>query len=228
MASFGLTGGIASGKSTVACIFARLGAKVIDADKLGHEQLRSGTSTFDEVVSRFGRGILNTEGEIDRRRLGEVVFADPERRAALNAIVHPAIMARRQELSRFYHAEDPDAVVISDAALIYEAHIESWFLKVVVAWCRPEQQLERLMAKTGLSHQAAERRIQAQMSADEKRRRADFVVDTSGTLGETEQQVEGLYPGLKILAEEDGRSHEQKQPDEPEAGRGIQKERLAT
>lgn len=228
MSSFGLTGGIASGKSTVAGMFSKLGAKIIDADKLGHEQLRSGTWTFDEIVSRFGRGILNTEGEIDRRRLGEVVFADPERRAALNAIVHPAIMARRHELTRLYHAEDPDAVVISDAALIYEAHIESWFLKVIVAWCRPEQQLERLMTKTGLSHQAAERRIQAQMSADEKRRRADFVVDTSETLGETEQQVEGLYPRLKRLAEEDGRSHEQKQQAEPGAGRRNQKESLAT
>lgn len=208
MASFGLTGGIASGKSTVAGMFSKLDAKIIDADKLGHEQLRSGTLTFDEIVSRFGRGILNTEGEIDRRRLGDVVFAEPERRAALNAIVHPAIMARRQQLTRLYHAEDPDAVVISDAALIYEAHIEGRFLKVIVAWCRPEQQLERLMAKTGLSHQAAERRIQAQMSADEKRQRADYVIDTSGTLGETERQVEGLYPRLKRLAEEGARSHE--------------------
>jgi dephospho-CoA kinase len=201
MASFGLTGGIASGKSTVAQMFAELGAKIIDADKLGHEQLRSGTHAFDEIVRRFGAGILNAEGEIDRRRLGDVVFADPDERAALNAIVHPAIMARRQELTRLYDAEDPGAVVISDAALIYEAHIESWFLKIIVTWCRTEQQLERVMSKAGLSHKAAERRIHAQMDPDEKRRRADYVIDTSGSPCETRQQVEALYPQLKRLAE---------------------------
>ena len=201
MASFGLTGGIASGKTTVAGMFAELGAKVIDADKLGHEQLRSGTPTFDEIVRRFGVGILNAEGEIDRRRLGDLVFADPDKRAALNAIVHPAIMAKRQELTRIYHAADPWAVVISDAALIYEAHIESWFLRVIVTWCRPEQQLERLIAKTGLTHKAAERRIHAQMDANERRRRADYVIDTSGFTYETRRQVEALYPQLKRLAE---------------------------
>ena len=200
MASFGLTGGIASGKSTVAAMLAALGARIIDADKLGHEQLRPGTGTFDEIVSRLGEGILNTEGEIDRHRLGEIVFADAGKRALLNAIVHPAIMARRQELLASYHADDPGAVVISDAALIYEAHIEAWFLKIIATWCLPEQQRARLMAKTGLSPAAAERRIHAQMPPDEKCRRADYVIDCSGTLEDTRRQVEALYPELKRLA----------------------------
>jgi dephospho-CoA kinase len=206
MSSFGLTGGIASGKSTVAGMFAALGARIIDADKIGHEQLLPGASTFDEIVSRFGGGILNAGGEIDRNLLGDVVFADPEKRAALNAIVHPAIMARRRELTRLYQDEDPAAVVISDAALIYEAHIESWFLKIIVAWCKPEEQFARLMAKTGLARQAAERRIAAQMNTDEKRRRADYVIDTSGAPHETRKQVEALYPQLKRLAEVEARS----------------------
>ena len=208
MSSFALTGGIASGKSSVAGMFAALGAKIIDADRIGHEQLLPGTSTFDEIVSRFGRGILNAGGEIDRGLLGDVVFADPEKRAALNAIIHPAIMARRQALTRLYHAEDPAAVVISDAALIYEAHIESWFVKIIVAWCKPEEQFARLVAKTGLSRQAAERRIAAQMSTDEKRRRADYVIDTSGAPHDTRKQVEALYPQLKRLAEVEARSPE--------------------
>jgi dephospho-CoA kinase len=208
MSSFGLTGGIASGKSTVAGIFAELGAKIIDADKLGHEELRRGTQTFDALVSRFGSGILNAGGEIDRQRLGEIVFADPEKRAFLNSLIHPAIMARRQELLRMYHADDPGSVVISDAALIYEAHIESWFLKIMVTWCPREQQLERLMSKTGLSRQAAEGRVQAQMDADEKRRRADYVIDSSGTREETRRQVEALYPQLKRMAEEEARSQQ--------------------
>jgi dephospho-CoA kinase len=147
-------------------------------------------------VSRFGRGILNAGGEVDRRRLGEIVFADPEGRVALNAIIHPAIMVRRNELLAAYHAEDPAAIVISDAALIYEAHIESRFLKVIVAWCRPEQQFERLLAKGTLTRDEAARRIQAQMPADEKRRRADYVIDTSGTIEQTRRQVEELYPEL--------------------------------
>jgi dephospho-CoA kinase len=200
MASFGLTGGIASGKTTVAATFYDLGAKVIDADRLAHELLRARSATFEKVVNRFGRAILNVAGEIDRGRLGEIVFADPAERAALNAIVHPAIMARREELLAVYHAEDPATVVISDAALIYEAHIEDRFLKVIVAWCRPAQQLERLLARTGLPREQAERRIEAQMPVDEKRRRADYVIDTSGTIADTRRQVETLYRELKRLA----------------------------
>ena len=204
MACFALTGGIASGKSTVAAMFRELGAKVIDADLLGHEELRTGTRTFREIVARFGQQVLGPAGGIDRRRLGEIVFADPSKRAELNAIIHPAIMARRLELLAAYQAEDPEAVVISDAALVYEAHIESCFLKIMVTWCRPEQQLERLMAKTGLSQEDAERRISAQMPGDEKRRRADYVIDCSGTIEETRRQVKALYPELQRLAR-DGR-----------------------
>ncbi|HUI41781.1 MAG TPA: dephospho-CoA kinase [Terriglobia bacterium] len=201
MASFGLTGGIASGKTTVAAMFRDLGARVINADQIAHELLRFGSSTFEKVVNRFGRVIVGAAGEIDRGRLGEIVFADSAQLAALNAIIHPAIMARRDELLAAYHAEDPAAVVISDAALIYEAHIESRFLKMIVAWCRPEQQLERLLAKTALSREQAERRIQAQMPVDEKRRRADYVIDTSGSIDDTRRQVEALFPELKRLAE---------------------------
>ena len=200
MASFGLTGGIASGKTTVAAMFRDLGARVIDADEIGHQLVRSGSQVFPQLLSRFGTGILNAHGEVDRAKLGQVVFADAARRTALNAIIHPAIMARRDALLASYHAEDPSAVVISDAALIYEAHIESRFLKVMVAWCRPEQQLERLLAKTGLSRDQAERRIQAQMPADEKRRRADYVIDTSGSREDTRRQVEALFPELVRLA----------------------------
>jgi len=202
MPSFGLTGGIASGKSTVAAMFRSLGAKIIDADQLGHELLQPGTAVYAQIVNRFGRGILNVGGEIDRGRLGEIVFADPDGRAALDAIIHPAIMARRNELVAAYHAEDPAAIVISDAALIYEAHIESRFLKVIVVWCRPEQQLERLLGKSALTREQAERRIQAQMPADEKRRRADYVIDTSGSKEETRRQVEALFPELMRLARE--------------------------
>jgi dephospho-CoA kinase len=202
MASFGLTGGIASGKSTVAGMFRQLGARIIDADELAHELIRAGSPTFAEVVSHFGTGILDLAGQVNRKKLGEIVFADTAERAALNAILHPAIMAQRKKLVAGYEAADPHAVVISDAALIYEACIEAYFLKVIVAWCRPEQQLDRLMAKTGLSREEGETRISAQMPADEKRRRADYVIDCSGSVEETRRQVAALYPELERIAEE--------------------------
>lgn len=201
MASFGLTGGIASGKSTVAAMFRDLGAWIIDADQLAHELISAGTPTFNQLVNHFGSNIIYSTGQVDRKQLGEIVFADPAQRAALNAIIHPAIMARREELIAGYEAADPKAVVISDAALIYEAHIAGYFLKVIVACCTPQQQLERLMAKTGLSSEQAERRIMAQMPAEEKRRRADYVIDCSGSIEETRRQAAALYPELKRLAE---------------------------
>jgi dephospho-CoA kinase len=195
---FGLTGGIASGKSTVARMFEELGAKIIDADALGHEMLEPGTPTHAEIARRFPSAVR--EGRIERAALGALVFADPAKLRELNAVLHPAIIARSAQIAAAYHADAPHAVVIVDAALIYEAGIAGHFRKIIVAWCRPEQQLERLMAKTGLSRAEAERRIASQMPADQKRRRADYVIDCSGTLDQTREQVERLYPELERLA----------------------------
>lgn len=197
---FGLTGGIASGKSTVAGIFNEVGAYIIDADKIGHDLLLPASPAFPELIAAFGREILNSPGQIDRRRLGSLVFSDPAKLRQLNSIVHPRIIERIDHLAAEYCAENPEAVVIVDAALIYEAGIGGRFLKVIATWCRPEQQTERLMAKTGISREEAERRISNQMPAEEKRRRADFVIDCSGSLEETRRQVELLYPGLQQLA----------------------------
>jgi dephospho-CoA kinase len=204
MPSFGLTGGIASGKSTAAAMFHHMGARIIDADELAHELIRAGSPVFARIVSRFGSDILDASGQVNRKQLGEIVFADPGERAALDAIIHPAIMMQRHELIAGYEASDPEAIIISDAALIYEAHIESYFLKVIVAWCRPEQQLDRLLKKAALSREEAERRIMAQMPADEKRHRADYVIDCSGSIDETKRQVAALYPELKRLARNRG------------------------
>lgn len=200
MAYFGLTGGIASGKSTVAAMFAELGAWIIDADKVGHELLGSSHSTYQEILHYFGDEILDSTGEIDRRQLGALVFADAEKLKALNAILHPGIIAHVDELAAEYAAAHPGSVILVDAALIFEAGIGASFHKVIVAWCRPEQQVERLMAKTGYAQEEAGRRIAAQMPAEEKRRRADFVIDCSGTLAETRIQVLNLFPKLKQLA----------------------------
>ncbi len=197
---FGLTGGIASGKSTVAAMFRELGARIIDADKVGHELLLPSSPAYPELVAAFGNEILNSAGEIDRRRLGPLVFSDPAKLQQLNRITHRRIIDRIEQLALEYNAQDPQTVVIVDAALIYETGIGGRFVKMIVAWCRPEQQIERLMAKTGVSREEAERRIASQMPAEEKRRCADFVIDCTGSLEETCRQVESLFPKLQQLA----------------------------
>jgi dephospho-CoA kinase len=199
MGYFGLTGGIASGKTTTAQVFAELGAKVIDADRLGHEVIRAPGGPYQQLIREFGDEVLDSNGEIDRTLLGRIVFGDPEKLLRLNAIVHPRIIARTDELAAEYEARGPKAVIMVDAALIFEAGIGGRFQKIVVVWCRPELQLERLMAKTGMARTEAERRIAAQMPAEEKRRRADYVIDSSGSLEDMRRQVEAVYSELKRI-----------------------------
>jgi dephospho-CoA kinase len=194
---FGLTGGVASGKTTVAGMFAELGAKVIDADRVAHEVIRSPQPAYHEIVRHFGFEILDSQGEIDRKRLAAIVFAEPEKLRALNAFVHPRVLERIEQLAEAFLLSDPRAVVLVDAALLYEAGVADRFKRIIVTWCQPEQQLERLMAKASLSREEAERRIAAQIAADEKRRRADYVIDCSGDLEATRRQVDNLFPRLQ-------------------------------
>lgn len=204
--SFGLTGGIASGKTTVARFLEARGARVIDADRIGHDLLLKSSPVHHRVVAQFGREILKPGGEIDRARLGSIVFADPRRLSELTSIVHPTLIARTEDLAKELRARHPREVILVDAALIYEAGVADRFAKILVAWCRPEQQIERLLAKTGLSRQDALRRIASQIPAEEKRHRADYVIDCSGSLEETRAQVEALYPELERLTGGTGNS----------------------
>src|SRR2546422_11431770 len=146
---FGLTGGVATGKTTVAGMFRDLGAVVIDADEIGHQAISAGQPAYGELLARFGRGILAADGEIDRRRLGALVFADPEKRAALDAIVHPRILRRVEELASEYHAQAPGAVILVDAALIFEADIGGPPQNAVCPFARPQQPPPPLAAITG-------------------------------------------------------------------------------
>ncbi|MBI4165806.1 MAG: dephospho-CoA kinase [Acidobacteria bacterium] len=198
--TFGLTGGAGSGKSTVAGMFAELGARVIDADRVAHQVIRSPQPAYHEIVREFGFEILDSEGEIDRKRQAAIVFADPEKLKILNAIVHPRVMERIEHLAEGYLLADPKAVVIVDAALLYEAGHAERFHKIIVAWSRPEQQIERLMARMRLTREQAELRIAAQMPAEEKRRRADYVIDCSGDLETTRTQVNDLFSKLQATA----------------------------
>jgi len=201
MLRVGLTGGIASGKSTVASMLRDRGYPVLDADALAHEFLEPGQPAYDEIAREFGEGILQAGGAVDRGKLGAIVFADAEKRARLNQIVHPRV---REASTKWFAALDRPGgseIAFEDAALIFEASLSKYFDRVVVCWCRPEQQLARLRER-GLSAEDAQRRIASQMPMDEKRRLADEAIDCSRSLEETEQQVERLSVKLRQAAAE--------------------------
>ncbi len=192
----GLTGGIASGKTTVTELLAEHGAFTIDADRVAHELLDSDAAVYDAVVERFGREVLDERGRIDRGRLGGRIFRDADARAALNAIVHPRI---REESARRIAAYQPSGhspIVIFDAALLVETGAWRSYHRVIVVRCSEQTQLQRLVARDGLHVDEAQARIDAQAPLEEKLAVADYVVDTDGTLRETERQAERVWLGL--------------------------------
>ena len=201
MLKVGLTGGIASGKTTVAELLAARGCRVLYADRIAHELMAPGQPACQEVVRAFGLEILDPSGAIDRARLAEIVFADPVRREHLNRIVHPRVIAAiERQLTRVAET-DPTAIVVVEAALLIESGYHRQLDKLVVTWCTSEQQIERLIEKTGLSRAQAEARLAAQLPPEDKRRLADYKIDCSRSLEETKQQVEKLCTELRRLAE---------------------------
>jgi len=189
MLRVGLTGGIASGKSVVAAILRKRDYPVLDLDGLGHQLMAPGRAAYDEIVREFGSTVLGTGAEIDRAKLGAIVFSDQEKRAQLNRILHPPIRAEAQRWFSSLDRSGSPKAAFAEAALLIEAGYRDSLDRMVVCWCRPEQQMQRLLAR-GLSEEQARQRIAAQMPIDEKRRVADQVIDCSGTLEETERQVE--------------------------------------
>lgn len=188
MLRVGLTGGIASGKSTVAAMLRELDCPVLDADTLGHELLEQGQDAYNEVVREFGGEVLDAYGNVDRGKLGHIIFADAQKRARLNQILHPRILSVvRKWFAALGHAGGPDLAVV-EAALIIEAGYNKELDRVIVCWCPPEQQLQRLLER-GLTAEQANLRIAAQMPMEEKRRLGDETIDCSGSLEETERQA---------------------------------------
>jgi len=199
----GLTGGFACGKSTVAKMCSDLGARVIYADKVAHELYRPGQPVYEELVKRFGPEIVQPDGEIDRAKLASIVFNNG-RVEELNKIVHPAVIRRQEQLMHEISAREPNAVIMVEAALIFEAGAKNRFSKMIVVTCRPDQKVARYALRAGLDEAAAteevQRRSKAQLPDEEKMRRADYVIDNSGSLERTRQQVERVYAVLKTLA----------------------------
>jgi dephospho-CoA kinase len=199
MLKIGLTGGIATGKSTVADTLRARDCMVLDLDPIGHAFFEPGQTTYDQVVEEFGRDILTTGGAVDRSKLAAIVFADGAKRNRLNAILHPLILEVAENWFAALDRQGGLEFAVVEAALIVEAGYHKQLDRVVVCWCRPEQQLERLIAR-GLSRAEALARLNAQMPIDEKRKLADDVIDCSRSVYETEKQVTALIGKLKKLA----------------------------
>jgi len=191
---YGLTGGIASGKSTVSRMLRELGAHVLDADVIAREVVEPGTPGLAEVATRFP-GVLGPDGRLDRARLGARVFADPAERAALNALLHPRIGAAFLEKTQALAAQGVERLIY-DAPLLIENGLHAGMDGVVLVWAPRELQKQRLMARDGLESQAAEARLAAQLPLEEKRQHATWIVDNTGELISTRAQVEEVWRAM--------------------------------
>jgi dephospho-CoA kinase len=194
MLRLALTGGIATGKTYIARRLAAAGVPVADADELARKAVALGTPALAAIEARFGAGVLQPDGSLDRKRLGEIVFSDAAARRDLEAITHPAV---RAAIDRFFAGLPPTTTLaVADIPLLYETGREVDFDRVLVAACRPEMQMDRLMTRDGLTREQAERRLAAQLPIAEKVSRADDVIWTTGSFEETDAQVKELIDRL--------------------------------
>jgi dephospho-CoA kinase len=200
MLRVGLTGGLASGKSFVGHALAELGCHLIEADELGHQVLLPGAEAYDAVVNEFGEGILDEDRYIIRRKLGALVWDNPERLAKLNSFVHPAVIARQQAIIAEVTRQRPTAIVVVEAAILVETGSYRRFDRLIVVVCTLEQQVERAMKRGGYSKDEVLARLSRQLPLKEKVRLADYVIDTSGTKEHTIEQVKNVYNSLRSLS----------------------------
>jgi dephospho-CoA kinase len=197
----GLTGGIASGKSIVAKVFQDLGAHIIDADRIVHELLEPGQPAWEEVIKYFGPEIVFPDKTIDRRKLGDIVFNNAEKRAWLNQCLHPKVFTAYTALVKHLCTREPHALIVFDAALLIETGYHRKMDKMVVVYANEEQQTERLTSRNRFSRDQALARIRSQMPLSEKRKHADYVIENTGTREETERQARAVFQTLKQEAE---------------------------
>jgi dephospho-CoA kinase len=200
MLKVGLTGSIAVGKSQAVLMFAELGCHVIDADRIARDVVAPETEGLKSVVATFG-DVLNPDGTLNRAKLGQMVFADETKREKLNSLLHPLIIAAQDDQIRELESRDPECIVIIDAALMIESGGYERLDKLVVVYCDPEIELERLMKRDGLSRTAAQARIETQMPQEEKKKYADYLIDTSGSLDATRGQVVTVFEQLCALSD---------------------------
>ncbi len=198
MLKVGLTGGLASGKSFVGQALAGYGCLLIQADELGHEVLAPGGEAFEAVVKEFGADIV-VDGRIDRRRLATRVFADPQALARLSALVHPPVIAREEKMMDEFAARQPRGIAVVEGAILIETGSYKRFDRLIVVACTPAQQIARAMHRDGISAAEVRARMSRQMPLEEKRKLADFVIDTSGTKQDTLRQACAVYEELRRI-----------------------------
>ena len=193
MLKVGLTGSIAVGKSFVFGVLAELGCRVLNADVTAREVVAPESPGLRAAVDAFGKEILLPDGGLDRAKLGSLIFADEQKRLRLNSILHPFIIAKQDEQMRKWESEDPKGIAVIDAALMIESGGYRRFDRLIVVHCRPEVQLQRLMSRDGLDREQAEQRIAAQMPQEEKKKFADFLIDTSDGFEGAREQAEAVF-----------------------------------
>jgi dephospho-CoA kinase len=201
MLRVGLTGGLASGKSFVGHALADLGCHLIQADELGHQVLLPGAEAYDEVVQEFGNDILDQDGFINRKKLGELVFGQPELLETLSKIVHPKVGERQKRIIEEIVQADPKAIIVVEAAILVETGSYKRCDRLIVAVCSAEQQMERAMRRGAYTREEVLARLSRQLPLEEKLKVADFVIDTSGTKEDTIAQVRAVYDSLRSLSE---------------------------
>jgi dephospho-CoA kinase len=196
MLKVGLTGSIAVGKSFVVGVLAELGCRVLNADVTAREVVAPESPGLQAAIDAFGKEILLPDGGLDRAKLGSLIFADEQKRLRLNSILHPFIIAKQDEQMRKWESEDPKGIAVIDAALMIESGGYRRFDKLIVVHCLPEVQLHRLMSRDGLDREQAEQRITAQMPQEEKKKFADFLIDTSDGFESAREQTEAVFGHL--------------------------------
>ncbi len=196
MKLIGLTGGIASGKSTVAKILARLGAAIVNADVLSREVVEPGRDAWKEIVDRFGTGVLRPDQALDRQKLRAIIFSDPEARRTLESIIHPRVRALAEERIR-QHAASGHEVVVYEVPLLFEGNLQESLRPVILVACDIDTQRRRLEERDQLDRASAQKQIEAQMSLAEKRRLADYIIENDGNLEDLERQVRAILEKIK-------------------------------
>jgi len=191
----GLTGGIASGKSTVSKMILEMGIPVIDADQVAREVVEPGTEALEAICDHFGPTVLNEDGTLARKKLGAIIFEDPKERQVLNQIVHPAVRKRMDELKQFY-LEKGETTIVYDIPLLFESNLFYLVDKVILVYVRAEIQLQRLVERDAAGMEDAKQRIASQIPLVDKRERADFVIDNSFTIEETKKQLKHILDQL--------------------------------
>jgi len=192
----GLTGGIASGKSTVAEILKRQGAAIINADVLAREVVEPNRQAWTEIVNTFGTAVLQPDRALDRQKLRAIIFDDPDARKKLESIIHPQVRALAEQRIR-EHAAAGYAVIVYEVPLLFEGNLQEWLRPVILVACDVDTQRKRLQSRDNLSAVQAQKHIEAQMSLEEKRRLADYVIENNGSLEDLERQVQAVLEKIK-------------------------------